>query len=124
MSEVIFPLTLESHLSSFQSLHPIYRHLYDTWQIAKADIPKILRNVMLVFPHYSRHDESHSEMIIKQIEAVLGSRRIEKLQPTETWLILMSAYTHDFGMLVRHDELCQEWKSPQFLEQVFIKIKK
>lgn len=116
MSEVIFPLTLESHLSSFQSLHPIYRHLYDTWQIAKADIPKILRNVMLVFPHYSRHDESHSEMIIKQIEAVLGSRRIEKLQPTETWLILMSAYTHDFGMLVRHDELCQEWKSPQFLE--------
>lgn len=116
MSEVIFPLTLESHLSSFQSLHPIYRHLYDTWQIAKADIPKILRNVMLVFPHYSRHDESHSEMIIKQIEAVLGSKRIEKLQPTETWLILMSAYTHDFGMLVRHDELCQEWKSPQFLE--------
>jgi len=116
MSESIFPLTLESHLSSFQSLHPVYRHLYDTWQIAKMDIPKILHNIILAFPHYSKHDESHSEMIIRQIESILGVKRIEKLQPTETWLILMSAYTHDLGMLVRHDELCQEWKSPQFLE--------
>lgn len=116
MIEKHIALTLESHLASFQDITPEYHHLYDTWQIAKTDLPKILRNIMLVFPHYSRHDASHSETILRRIEAVLGEKRIAKIQPTETWLILMSAYTHDLGMLVYHKELCNAWKSPDFEE--------
>lgn len=109
-------LTLESHLSSFQDEDTVYQHLYDTWQIAKADLPKILRNIILSFPHYSRHDDSHSETILRRIEAILGEERIAKLHPTETWLILMSAYTHDIGMLVYHEDICNAWKSPEFME--------
>lgn len=109
-------LTLESHLASFQDKDKVYHHLYDTWQIAKADLPKILRNIMLSFPHYSRHDASHSETILRRIEAILGEDRITKLHPTETWLILMSAYTHDLGMLVYHEDICKAWKSQDFVE--------
>lgn len=110
------PLTLERHLAAFQEIDPIYEHLYAAWKIAKADLPRILRNIAKIFPHYSLHDESHSEAIIRQIEAVLGEERILMIKPTETWLILMSAYTHDFGMLVQDENMHKTWRSKEFQE--------
>ncbi len=110
------PLTLERHLAAFQEIDPIYEHLYAAWKIAKADLPRILRNIAKIFPHYSLHDESHSEAIIRQIEAVLGEERILMIKPTETWLILMSAYTHDFGMLVQDEIMHKTWQSNEFQE--------
>ena len=110
------PLTLERHLAAFQEIDPIYEHLYAAWKIAKADLPRILRNIAKIFPHYSLHDESHSEAIIRQIEAVLGEERILMIKPTETWLILMSAYTHDFGMLVQDEIMHKTWQSKEFQE--------
>lgn len=108
-------LTLEEHLASFQDVNPVYKHLYATWMIAKADLPNILHNIVLSFPHYSRHDASHAETILRRIESILGNERILKLPPTETWLILMSAYTHDLGMLINDQELREIWKSEEFL---------
>lgn len=107
-------LTLEKQLVFFQDIDPVYHHLYTTWQTAKDDLTKILRNIVLVFPHYSLHDASHAETIVHRIEAVLGEERIAKLHPTEIWLFLMSAYTHDLGMLVRDEELHDLWQSEAF----------
>lgn len=61
-------LTLEKRLSSFIDEDSVYKHLYITWNDAKENMEKILRNIVLSFPHYSMHDASHSEMIIRHIE--------------------------------------------------------
>lgn len=99
------PLTLEKRLESFQGIDPVYKQLYAEWQIVRINLTKILNNIVLVFPHYSLHDATHSETIVHRIEAVLGEKRIQKLYPTEIWLFLMSAYTHDIGMLISDKEI-------------------
>jgi hypothetical protein len=114
MNENYCPLTIESQFASFQDIDPIYKHLFAIWQTAKDDLSGILRNINLVFPHYSLHDASHATTIIHRVEAVLGEERIKRLKPTEIWLFLMSAYTHDIGMLVSDDEEHALWKEPQF----------
>lgn len=114
MNEEYCPLTIESQFASFRDIDPIYKHLFAIWQTAKDDLSGILRNINLVFPHYSLHDASHATTIIHRVEAVLGEERIKKLKPTEIWLFLMSAYTHDIGMLISDDEEHALWKEPQF----------
>lgn len=114
MNEEYCPLTIESQFAFFRDIDPIYKHLFAIWQTAKDDLSGILRNINLVFPHYSLHDASHATTIIHRVEAVLGEERIKKLKPTEIWLFLMSAYTHDIGMLISDDEEHALWKEPQF----------
>lgn len=111
-------LTLEDQLKSFHDDDPVYAHLYELWKNAKFDLEKILQNVILSFPHYSLHDASHSQMIIRYIEAVLGEERIKLLKPTEIWLMLMSAYTHDIGMLISDKEIRSIWKDDKFKDYI------
>lgn len=112
------PLTLEKRLESFQGIDPVYKQLYAEWQIVRINLTKILNNIVLVFPHYSLHDATHSETIVHRIEAVLGEKRIQKLYPTEIWLFLMSAYTHDIGMLISDKEIHKLWNSDDFSDYV------
>jgi len=112
-------LTLEKHLESFASICDEYCKLNSVWVSAKDALTKILSNIILCFPHYSMHDASHSQSIIRNIERILGENRIRKLTPTDTWLLLMSAYSHDIGMLVMDEELQEAWKSSDFM--AFIK---
>ena len=107
-------ITLERQLESFCDDDPIYAHLYELWKNAKFDLEKILQNIILIFPHYSLHNASHSEMIIRYIEAVLGEERIKMLKPTEIWLMLMSAYAHDVGMLVSDKDVRSYWQGEDF----------
>jgi hypothetical protein len=58
-----------------------------------------LQTIGELFPHYSRHDESHSKQILVNIERLLGEN-IHLLTATDTWLILEAAYWHDIGMVV------------------------
>ena len=46
---------------------------------------------------------------------LLGDR-IKNLSPTDTWLILHAAYTHDLGMLLKMKDLEDAWKSEEFEE--------
>lgn len=109
-------LTLEEHLASFVDICDEYKQLYAAWTTGKRNLIKILSNVSLVFPHYSLHDDSHAQSILRNIERILGTERIKTLKPTEVWLLLMSAYSHDIGMLVKHKELCEVWSSSEFDE--------
>lgn len=112
-------LTLEKHLESFAGTCDEYCKLNSVWVSAKDTLTKILSNIILCFPHYSMHDASHSQSIIRNIERILGEDRIRKLTPTDTWLLLMSAYSHDIGMLVMDEELQEAWQSSDFM--AFIK---
>lgn len=112
-------ITLENHLASFSDRGDLYKELYNTWLVEKRDLTNVLKNIVLCFPHYSLHDASHSNTILMRMEQLLGEKRIAQIGPTETWLLLMSAYTHDLGMLFEEKELAELWASDSF--QAYLK---
>lgn len=104
---------LIKHLEEKAKTHSHIELLKAQWTFDQELIPKALQNVGMIFPHYSRHDASHSRQILVNIERLLGDS-IEKLTATDTWLILESAYWHDIGMLVSSDEITRDIESKEF----------
>ncbi|MBK0011864.1 ATP-binding protein [Stenotrophomonas sp. S41] len=92
--------------------HDHLKLLLSQWRFDKELISKALQNISSMFPHYSRHDSSHSKQIIVNIERMLGDR-IYNLTATDMWLILESAYCHDIGMVVTHKQI-QDMDTPEF----------
>ncbi|WP_020481904.1 HD domain-containing protein [Methylomonas sp. MK1] len=73
--------------------------LKSQWDFDSKLIPKALQTIGQLFPHYSRHDQSHSDQILINIERILGDR-VSLLSATDTWMLLEAAYWHDLGMVV------------------------
>jgi len=74
------------------------------WSFDERIVGKSLENVGSYYPHFSSHNESHSQQILVNIERLLGNN-IHKLTATDTWLILEAAYWHDIGMLFSAEEV-------------------
>lgn len=91
-----------------------YRVLVNFWSCIKIHVPNILSCVSQVFPHYTKHDVSHSYAILDSIERILGKDAIEKLSVTDLWLLLCSAFYHDIGMYISGDEVQKCFKSKEF----------
>lgn len=96
--------SLEKHFEAVCNLHPHLKLLESQWRFDQELISKALQNVNSIFPHYSRHDASHSRQIIINIERILGDK-IQYLTATDTWLILESAYNHDIGMVITQKQI-------------------
>lgn len=92
--------------------HEHLKLLQSQWRFDRELISKALQNISSVFPHYSRHDASHSKQIVVNIERILGDR-IQHLTATDMWLILESAYCHDIGMVVTHKQI-QDMDTSEF----------
>lgn len=108
---------LVKHLKLKADEHSALRSLYSQWDFDEKLIPKALQTIGSLFPHYSRHDESHSKQILVNIERLLGDN-IGLLTATDTWLLLESAYWHDIGMVVPHGDLQNAVDDPEFQEFV------
>ena len=87
--------------------------LWIQWGFDQQVIPRALQTIVSWFPHYSRHDESHSKQILTNIERLLGNDLI-LLSATDTWLILETAYLHDIGMVVSHSDLNEALLDEEF----------
>ena len=74
--------------------------LVSKWNYDSTLIPEALETIPLIFPHFSKHNKSHSETILNNIVNVLGKNVIEQLSSTDLWLILEAAYCHDLGMVI------------------------
>lgn len=109
---------LVRHLKLKADEHSALRSLYSQWDFDEKLIPKALQNIGSLFPHYSRHDESHSRQILVNIERLLG-KNLGLLSATDTWLLLESAYWHDVGMVVHNDDMRHALEDPEF--QRFVK---
>ena len=99
---------LIKHLSHCAEQDTVYEPLKAQWMIDEKLIPKALQNVGSYFPHYSRHDESHSRQILVHIERLLGAN-ITQLTATDTWLLLEAAYLHDIGMVISDEHLTKNY---------------
>lgn len=104
--------SLEKHFEVACNRHPHLKLLESQWRFDQELISKALQNINTIFPHYSRHDASHSKQIIVNIERMLGDK-IKYLSATDTWLILESAYNHDIGMVITQKQI-EDMNSQEF----------
>lgn len=114
----MYEYKLEAHLNSLCTQYPQYVNLHSTWTLNKCACSDLLKSVVIHYPHFSMHDASHSEAIISNIEMLLGDR-IEKLSPTDTWLLLHAAYAHDLGMVIEWGKIKAVWETPEFQNYLF-----
>lgn len=81
------------------------------WRRRKREYISYLATAAIDFPHFSRHDDTHSINILESIEMLLGKERIDKLSAGDLWMLLECAYMHDLGMALDYDELKDLWNS-------------
>lgn len=104
--------SLEKHFEIACNRHPHLKLLESQWRFDQELVSKALQNISTIFPHYSRHDASHSKQIIVNIERMLGDK-IKYLSATDTWLILEAAYHHDIGMVITQKQI-EDMNSEEF----------
>lgn len=90
--------------------------LVSKWNYDSTLIPEALETIPLIFPHFSKHNKSHSETILNNIVNVLGKNVIEQLSSTDLWLILESAYCHDLGMVITAEMINAALQDGSFLK--------
>lgn len=112
-------ISIEEQLKKIASDNSEYGELWATWNLNKKTLEPILSAIIKDYPHYSFHDHSHSESILLNIERLLGNDNIEKLSPTDLWLLLHVAYLHDFGMVILDTKIHDFWSTADF--QYFLK---
>lgn len=120
-SESRIEYSIEQHLYSFSGFKE-YAPLWATWVLDKEAYRKRLSTISQSFPAFSTHDADHSEVILTRIESLLGEGRIRLLSPTDAWLLLETAYSHDIGMSVSEDEkdslFSEMYKGPAKLREL------
>lgn len=114
-SGYILPMTLERHFEELQANDGVsMRELYSLYELLKKDLEDKLISSRSVFVNYSLHDVSHSRSIILAIERFLGEDRIRMLTPTDTFMLLICAYAHDYGMAKSYDKIYDILGSKEF----------
>lgn len=112
--EMVLPYKLEQHLVEICNSNATYANLLSVWNINKKMCQDVLSTVVMNYPHYTKHDISHCEAIITNIEMLLGEDTIKNLSPTDTWLILHAAYLHDIGMVIECKKIEENWETKEF----------
>lgn len=107
-------LGIENRLREIANEDYEYRELWSTWNLNKQTLEPVLNAIIKDYPHYSLHDHSHSESILLNIERLLGNDNIERLSPSDLWLLLHVAYLHDFGMVILDSDVHEIWSSLEF----------
>lgn len=120
------PLTIERKLKAYsESSNHIERHeiLWHEWNHNKRWLTQVQELILPSFPSYSRHDSSHSEAIIHNIEMLLGEENINELSATDCFAILHTVYIHDIGMCITHADREAILKNKRFCEYLKIYVK-
>ncbi|WP_375757735.1 hypothetical protein [Corallococcus exercitus] len=110
--------TFEQALRRKCEQNPDLSLLLSQWEYDRRLVSDALQTILRYFPHYSRHDASHSNTILVQVARMLGPARIEALSATDLWLLLEAAYQHDIGMVVTDEQVRNWWNTPGFKDFV------
>lgn len=82
-----------------------YQSKFRGYESVREKLSDLLRIVPVYFPHFSRHDASHSRNIIESMERLFGEDNAKILSITDILFLLLSAYAHDVGMSLRYQEI-------------------
>ena len=111
-------MTLEQHFKNLSeaSDNNKIENLRSLYQLLKTRLINILTNSRGIYVDYSYHDSSHSEKLIQIIERFLGRERISRLSATDTFMLLVCAYSHDYGMAKTYTKIYEILNSDSFKE--------
>lgn len=118
------PLTIEKHLRDYSECKEhIERHeiLWHEWNHNKRWLIQMQQLILPSFPSYSRHDVSHSEAVLHNIELLLGEENIRLLSATDCFVLLHTVYIHDIGMCITHEDrkkIIKDGEFHEFLERL------
>lgn len=115
------PLTMERHFNTLAQDYPAVAELYSLWILLKKRIEEQLIHSSGIFANYSLHDKSHSLSVIQSIERLLGEERICRLSATDTFMLLVCVYAHDYGMAQTFNKVYDILGSEKFREFVLEK---
>lgn len=122
--ECYIPLTIERKLKAYSECQDhIERHevLWHEWNHNKRWLIQVQQLILPSFPSYSRHDVSHSEAVLHNIEMILGEENINNLSATDCFVLLHTVYIHDIGMCITHEDkvnILKDGKFHEYLEQL------
>lgn len=98
--------------------------LYSEWLREKEMAIRILSNVSNMSSHFSIHDHTHSEAILKYIKSFLGKKVLEEhFTATDLWMLLFAAYYHDIGMVVRNADIEKIFNDEDERKEFFSMVK-
>lgn len=92
--------------------------LWHAWHQNKQWLIRLLELTLASFPSYSRHDSSHADAVVHNIERILGEKRIASLSATDCFAILHTVYIHDIGMAILAEDRERIIMSDEFVEMV------
>lgn len=95
-----------------------YEILWSTWINNKLWLSELLDMVSNCFISYSKHDKTHANVVLHNIEMILGEENIKSLSATDCFLLLHTVYLHDIGMCITHSEKVQILEDNDFLKMV------
>lgn len=100
-------LTIELQLKRYtEDSRKTERHeiLWHAWKHNKIWLTQLQKWILLSYPHYSYHDDSHSISILQNIEMILGEEQIKLLSASDCFMLLHVAYIHDIGMCLTYND--------------------
>lgn len=115
------PWTIEQQLHAYAvSPQRTDRHeiLWTSWCQDRRWLSQLLEYTVFSAPMYSRHNSSHCEAVIHNIECLLGEDEIRRLSATDCFAILVAVYLHDIGMVTLSMERQDAVKSDGFAHLV------
>ena len=114
-------LTIERQLQIYER-HPDGNEraatLWHAWYQNKQWLIRLLELTLASFPSYSRHDSSHADAVLHNIERVMGEKRIALLSATDCFAILHTVYIHDIGMAILAEDRKNIVRSDGFVEMI------
>ncbi|SES43184.1 Histidine kinase-, DNA gyrase B-, and HSP90-like ATPase [Butyrivibrio fibrisolvens] len=95
-----------------------YSHYLTRFDSAIIETRNRLKTIPFYFRHFSRHDETHSELIIQYLEMLIGEKCIGYLSVSDQVILVLAAYSHDVGMALEHDQIEELFKSPDYADKL------
>lgn len=114
-------ITIEEQLKRYmESPKATERHeiLWNAWKQNKRWLMQLLEGTREAAPAFSRHDETHAQSVLHNIELILGEERIKELSASDCFLILHTVYIHDIGMIMISEEKREIVKNEKFQEML------
>lgn len=114
-------LTIEGQLENYylsESHTERNEILWHAWCQNKRWLTQLLETTMSSFPTYSKHDESHANTVLHNIEMILGEKRIKELSASDCFMLLHTVYIHDIGMVITHIDREKIVTNEAFLDMV------
>lgn len=92
--------------------------LWHAWCQNKRWLSQLLETTMSSFPTFSKHDESHAQTVLHNIEMLLGENRIRELSASDCFMLLHAVYIHDIGMVITYEDREKIVQNEKFIEMV------